>query len=381
MPIKLPTNTDSSATYDASPSEVINEVRKHFGKYVLAVQESHLDLLTIWAAHTHLVRETYTTPRLLVDSPTYGSGKTTVLEHLNLLCFEPEPLSAVSSPAVLARLTADAPRTLLIDEADRTLRPDHPNGPDIKAVLNTGYKIGGSRTVNVSGPDGNWTPTRFSTFAPVAMAGNQPRLEDDVRSRTVTVLLIPDRHGKVLESNWRLIEEETRALGARLAEWADSVRQEVADSHPTMPEGIVGREREVWQPLKMVAVAAGGRWPETIDQLAREDHENRAQDIEDGLTYETPAIVLLRDIRAIWPEGCAFLSSSEMVYLLGRHNPEWWGRQSTYGKELTQKRLATLLNAGFRIRVSRIHKDGETVRGFARESFRTPWQIIPEEPT
>lgn len=374
------TSADSSVTSDGSLQTTIAEVREHFGKYVLAVQESHLDLLTIWAAHTYLTYETYTTPRLLIDSPTHGSGKTTVLEHLNLLCYEPEPLSAVSSPAVLARLTADAPRTLLIDEADRTLRPDHPNGPDIKAVLNTGYKIGGSRTVNVPGPNGDWTPKRFSTFAPVAMAGNQPRLEEDVKSRTVTVLLIPDRQGKVLESNWRLIEKDTRDLGAKLARWADSVRAAVADLHPDLPEGVVGREREVWQPLKMVAVAAGGQWPDIVDDLAREDHERRAQDVEDGLTYEPPAMVLLRDIRAIWPDDCTFLASAELVHLLINHNPEWWGKNSPYGKELSQKRLARLLNDGFRVRVGRIHHEGNTVRGFARESFATPWQHLPAEP-
>lgn len=380
MDPKTSTTTAGSVTSDGSQIPVIDRIRDHFGKYVLAVQSSHLDLLSIWAAHTHLVHETYTTPRLLIDSPTHGSGKTTVLEHLNLLCFEPEPLSAVSSPAVLARLTADAPRTLLIDEADRTLRPDHPNGPEIKAVLNTGYKIGGSRTVNVSGPDGNWTPTRFSTFAPVAMAGNQPRLEEDVKSRTVTVLLIPDRQGTVLESNWRLIEHDTRQLGADLAQWADSVRKDVAESHPSLPEGVVGREREVWQPLKMVAVAAGGRWPETIDNLAREDHERRAQDIEDGLTYEPPAMVLLRDIRDVWPDQSTFLASAELVHLLIQRNPDWWGRNSPYGKELTQKRLARLLNDGFRVRVGRIHLNGETIRGFSRESFSTPWQHLPTEP-
>ena len=36
-----------------------------------------LDLLALWTVHTWLVAETYTTPRLLFDSPVPGSGKTT----------------------------------------------------------------------------------------------------------------------------------------------------------------------------------------------------------------------------------------------------------------------------------------------------------------
>lgn len=60
----------------------LDEVREWFARFVCTVDESDLDLLTLWAAHTHLVVETYTTPRLILDSPVPGSGKTTVLEHL-----------------------------------------------------------------------------------------------------------------------------------------------------------------------------------------------------------------------------------------------------------------------------------------------------------
>src|SRR6478735_11920385 len=60
---------------------VLDEVRDHFANYVCTVDQSDLDLLALWAAHTYLVIETYTTPRLEINSPVPGSGKTTVLEH------------------------------------------------------------------------------------------------------------------------------------------------------------------------------------------------------------------------------------------------------------------------------------------------------------
>ncbi len=103
----------------------LDEVRHWFGRFICAVDDTDLDILTLWAAHTHLCFETYTTPRLILDSPVPGSGKTTVLEHLERLCFHPVQMSSLSSPALLTRMLDTGMRTMLIDEADRCLNPDN----------------------------------------------------------------------------------------------------------------------------------------------------------------------------------------------------------------------------------------------------------------
>ncbi len=124
---------------------VLDAVRAHFALYVKTMNEADLDLLTLWTAHTYFVAETYTTPRLVLDSPMPGSGKTTVLEHLSRLCVDPCQMASVTSTALLARILDTAEgntRTLLIDEVDRTLSPDNPLTTDLLAVLNSGYKKG-----------------------------------------------------------------------------------------------------------------------------------------------------------------------------------------------------------------------------------------------
>lgn len=70
------------APLDPVQNRALDEVRGWLARFITPMRETDLDLLTLWAAHTHLVTETYTTPRLVLDSPTHGSGKTTVLEHL-----------------------------------------------------------------------------------------------------------------------------------------------------------------------------------------------------------------------------------------------------------------------------------------------------------
>jgi hypothetical protein len=77
-------------------------VRAWFGRFVSVPDDLDLDLLALWAAHTHVALETYSTPRLILDSTMPGSGKTTVLEHLQRLSYAPIQAASISSPALLA---------------------------------------------------------------------------------------------------------------------------------------------------------------------------------------------------------------------------------------------------------------------------------------
>lgn len=196
---------------------ILDEVREWLGRFICTVADDDLDLLTLWAAHTHLCWETYTTPRLILDSPVPGSGKTTVLEHLERLCLWPVQMASLSSPALLTRMLDAGRRTILIDEADRSLSQEKEGIGDLLAILNSGYKRGGSRPVLIPTKGGGWDAKEMPTFAPVVMAGNNPNLPDDTKSRSIRVLLMPDIDGRIEDSDWELYDEQARDLGERLA--------------------------------------------------------------------------------------------------------------------------------------------------------------------
>ena len=59
----------------------------------------------------------------------------------------------------------------------------------------------------------------------------------------------------------RTHEKQGRALRERIAKWADSVRDRVANAWPEMPDDVTDRPADVWEPLLAVADAAGGDWP------------------------------------------------------------------------------------------------------------------------
>lgn len=355
---------DGSDGLDGSTDRVLNSVRAWFARFVRTMDEHDLDLLALWSAHTHLADDLYTTPRLVLDSPVPGSGKTTVLEHLSRLCLRPMQMASLSSPALLTRMLESGTRTVLIDEADRSLNPDKPGVEELLAVINSGYKRGGTRPVLVPAKGGGWDVAEMPTYAPVVMAGNSPNLPEDTRSRTIRVLLLPDLDGTVEDSDWEAIEDDANELGNQLFMWAESVRDQIKSERPSLPDGCKGRSKERWSPIKRIADAAGGRWPEIADELIVRDLVAAEQDKQDGMVIDRPAVVLLRDLAAVWGAD-QFVPTEDLVKRLINHSPDQWGVNSPYGKALTMQRFGRMLASAYKVNSGKLNDK----RGYSRTSL------------
>lgn len=359
-------------------SSVLDVLRTWLERFICTMSERDLDLLALWVAHTHVVEEMYTTPRLLIGSPVHGSGKTTVLDHLQRLCRHPVQAASLSSPAMLTRMLDAGMRTVLIDEVDRSLDPKKEGVGDLIAVLNSGYRRGGTRPVLVPAKGGEWRVSEMPTFCPVAMAGNSPQLPEDTLSRTIRVLLLPDLEGRVEESDWEFIEQDARDIADHLASWADLVREDVRTTRPALPDGIKGRARERWSPLKRVAEACGGRWPEAVDEMALHDKEQQDMDREDGMVRDRPAVVLLKHLHELWHDGETFMPTASLVSSLVNQHPEEWGINSPFGKSLTAQRLGRMLASSYGVNSTRIEHGGP--RGYARAALQPVWNRMGVTP-
>jgi len=332
------------------------------------MNDADLDLLVLWAAHSHLVFETYTTPRLILDSPVPGSGKTTALEHLERLCLHPVQMASLSSPALLTRMLDAGMRTILIDEADRSLNAAKDGVEELLAVLNSGYKRGGTRPVLIPAKDG-WTVAEMPTYAPVAMAGNSPNLPEDTKSRSIRVLLMPDVDGTIEDSDWEIHDEQARDYGVQLAIWAEQVRDAVRTHRPGLPPSIRGRAKERWLPLLRVATQAGGRWPAVVADLAIRDVERIKLEQEEGLVQQRPAVALLSHIhRTIGLDS--FITTESLVAALAAAHPDMWGPACSFGKALTPQRLGRMLVSSYDIHAGKLN----AVRGYRRSSFQQAWR-------
>ena len=61
----------------ANGEAVLDQVRHWLGRFIVTLRSEDLDVLTLWAAHTHMAIECYSSPRLMLDSAAPGAGKTT----------------------------------------------------------------------------------------------------------------------------------------------------------------------------------------------------------------------------------------------------------------------------------------------------------------
>ena len=376
-----PSGLSGSAGSDKAEElgRVLQALADWFRRFVYLPDPKGYDLLALYVAHTWAIDYLSTTPRLLLDSPVPESGKTTLLDHLERLCLNPLKIGSTVSSALLARCLEGGPRTLLLDEVDRTLSPKDPGTPERVAILNTGYKRGGTRPALVAhGAD--WQVQEFPTFAPVAIAGNTPQLPDDTRSRCIEVRLLPAISGVIEDSDWEEIEPDADLLREAVSQAVEAVAESIQAHRPPLPEGCTSRNREKWLPLKRVAAQAGPDWEQRTDQLIEADLEDQRQSKEAGVQTKRPSVVLAEHLSEYYRNTPGFSPTREVREWLVLNHPEVWGEGSSYGRELTEQRLGQMLSGSYGITSQRPDK----LRGYTENQFAQVWQALgirlPEQP-
>lgn len=191
------------------------------------------------------------------------------------------------------------------------------------------------------------------------------------QASSIRILLMPDLHGTVEDSDWELWEDDAANLHKRIVDWTGSVSERVSETHVDLHDRCIGRLREKWRPVKRIAVLAGGRWPEVVDALIEKSIVEDDLEREAGLKALPPGMVLLKDLYDAWPDGEEFLSSKEMVDLLIAHNPDFWDAGSGYGRAINAQRLGRMLNQAAKIHSLRERRNGP--RGFTRMQFQLAW--------
>jgi hypothetical protein len=105
--------------------------------------------------------------------------------------------------------------------------------------------------------------------------------------------------------------------------------------------------------------------------MALHDKEQQEADREDGMVRERPAVVLLKHLADLWPDGQNFLPTSGIVRDLATQHPDEWGANSPFGKALTAQRLGRMLATSYGVNSGR--PGGIGPRGYTRGSLATAW--------
>jgi hypothetical protein len=334
---------------------------------------TYIDVMTLWAAHTHAIGECWTSPRLVIKSAEKQSGKTRVFELLSLFARRAEAVINMS-PAYMYRAIEEDQPTLLVDEYDAIFGPkaksDH---EDLRAIINAGYRDGAT-VGRMVGEGANMRPVRFKTFCPVALAGLHD-LPDTIVDRAVVLTMRKRAPDELIEAfRFREVRDEGELLRRRLAAWTSRHADELA-GYPDMPPGITDRPADVWEPLLIVADVAGGDWPDRARAACTSLQTARAEaDTSTGL-------MLLADIRRVFDDAKTDrLSSADLANKLAAIEEAPWG--DWYGRPVDARWLAKTLRP-FDIAPRQIRLGDSTLKGYSRESFGEAWRrwLSDETPT
>jgi hypothetical protein len=360
---------------DAAPGEAaaglascLARLVEAFERWVVWPSDRFAPVLALWVTHTHLMAAFETTPRLAVLSPVKGSGKTRVLELLEACCAGPMFAVNVSTSALFRRLDAGR-ATLLLDEADTHLGG---NGKvsekyeELRAIVNAGYRRGAK--VFRSEATGRKVEEReFDVFAPVALAGIGD-LPDTVLDRSI---IVPMRRRSPRERVDRYRVRTGNAvlhpLRDELARLAPLLVDLLADARPELPDGIEDRAADCWEPLIVIADAAGGSWPAQARAAAVEVNElrtERAPSLGEALLNDCRRVLLVdRDLPEV-------TSSAFVEFLCDLDEAPW---SELHGTRLDARGLARRLRP-FDVRPGVLWVGDKTLRGYTRAAFVDAWE-------
>ena len=350
-------------------SIILDDTREFIARFCAFPDEHSLNAVTLWVAHTHMHGEFDSSPRLAMLSPEPGSGKTRVLEILENLT--PEPMFVFgASTAALFRSMSEREITLLFDECDTifTRRGKDDQNEDLRALLNVGYR-NGATIPRCVGP--KHEVQHFSVFAPAALAGLGD-LPDTLMSRSIVIRMrrrAPHEHVEPYRP--RQHADEGDAIRERLAEWALKIGSDAGRAWPDLPDGIVDRLAEVWEPIIAVADVTGVTWPERAREAAVY-FANIAGDRAPSL-----GVRLLTDLKTVFGDRPAMFTEDVLAALNGMDEAPWGNLR---GNPLDPRGIANRLRQ-YGVKSTTVRIGDQVSKGYKAEDLFDPWQrYLPPSP-
>ena len=342
-------------------AELLDDLVRYVGRFlVLSLQQR--DAVALWIAHTYIFHNADCTPYLNVFSADKRSGKSLLLEILELLVANPW-FTGRATVAVLARKIDQEKPTLLLDETDAAFKSNREYAEALRGIMNTGFRAGGSHSVCV-GQGANISYRDLETYCPKAIAGIG-RLPGTVADRSVDFQMKrKTRAEKVERFRRKRTKPDADVLREALAMWAETTQ--CYDVDVPLPEELDDRAQDIWEVLFQIAEEAGGDWA----GRARAAALGLAVGIEED---DSLGILLLTDIRRVFEEkGIDRLPSKVLAETLIEMEESPWG--DIDGKSLDARKLASFLKPyGIGPITQRMGADKKATKGYLRSDFEDAW--------
>ena len=337
-------------------------------RYVV-LSDEQAAAVALWVAHTHAFEAAAATPYLAISSAEMESGKTRLIEALELLVANPWFTSHTTAAALTRKIDLSTP-TLLLDESDAAFGGDKAYAETLRGVLNAGHRRGGAVTV-CAGQGAQFTVKDLGAFCPKAIAGIGS-LPDTVASRSIPIRLKKRKPAEQIERfHARKAAPSGDELHDALAAALEPLLDQLRDAEPPLPDELSDRAQDVWEPLLAIADLAGGPWPDRA-RTAAVRLSGRLEPDE-----ATLGVRLLGDVREAFG-GEDRLKSAALLTALHAVEEAPWGEY--HGKPLSAQKLAKLLRP-FEIKPTTIWLEGKAAKGYKREDFGDAWaRYLPASP-
>ncbi|AII61453.1 DUF3631 domain-containing protein [Dehalococcoides mccartyi] len=344
-----------------SRSEAINlpalldDIASFIRSYVV-LSEHQLQAIILWVIHTHIIESAVTTPYLNIYSAEKRSGKTRLLEVLEVLVARPWFTGRVTSAVLARKVDAECP-TLLLDESDAAFKGEKEYSETLRGILNTGYRRGGKSSVCV-GKGADISYKDLSTFCPKAIAGIG-KLPGTLADRSIPIQLKRrNANETVAKFHPRKIPTEIQSLKERLVQCTSL---DLSEIELIIPSELDDRAADCWEHLLIIAETAGNSWPEKarIAAIALMTGEVRQDD--------SLGIQLLTDIREITKDKSEHISSADLIEALLKVDESPWSDLN--GRSLNARRLAALLKT-YGIHSQTIRQGSRTFKGYQVADFQ-----------
>ncbi|MDQ3647484.1 MAG: DUF3631 domain-containing protein [Actinomycetota bacterium] len=341
-------------------AELLETLAGYVRRYVV-MSPAQVAVVALWVVHTHAIDAADVTPFLGITSAEKRSGKSLLLDVLELLTARPWRVISPSEAVTFRKIERDEP-TLLLDEVDAIFKAASERTEPLRALLNAGNRRG-TTVPRCVGP--NQELRDFSTFCARGLAGIGD-LPSTVADRSLSIRLERRAAGEQVERyRRRLAEPEAQPLREALERFAAAAGDELRHAEPELPDELDDRAQDAAEPLLAIADMAGVEWPQRArDALVKVCAGRQAED-------ESIGVRLLDDIREVLGDQDR-ISTAELLERLNKLDESPWG--DWYGKPLTSRALAKLLKPyGVKSRSVRL-EDGSSPKGYRRDQLEAVWK-------
>ena len=339
-------------------ARLLDDVERELRRYVV-VEDYESAALALWVLHTWAFEGATATPYLAVVSAEKRSGKSRLIEVLELLVRQPWKLVSASESALFRKIAQDRP-TLLLDEVDAIFGAGTERTQALRGVLNAGNRPGASVARCVS-ESGSVRVVDFEVYGPKVLAGiDSGAWPDTIIDRSVVIRMKRKPLSQPVEPlRARLVAPEMQRLKDRLAAWAEDAVPELVDAWPVAPASLNDRAADAWEPLLAIADAAGGAWPQRARSAALALSFNAEDDASLGvqLLEITRKVLAGRDVIAT-ADLLAAINDDELTPFGGWRD----------GQGLDARGLARLLKP-YGIRPQTVRVGTATPKGYPRIVF------------